>query len=151
MKRTVASLALVLGLGCSACSQFSATSGLAASPVGQALITALVDNLAPGIETSLANAEKGLASNKDLQMIAYDLPWAKQALDYFGPAFLSPETIAKLDSGIVTAEATLANPPADVGSAIVQAVSIYQQIVSDLHPALSSPTAAAPGAGPRAS
>lgn len=130
----------VAGLGgLAACSNVSGVSGLAATPIGQSLITALVTNLAPGINQSIANASAGIASSKDAAIAAYALPWAKQALDFFGVAAgLSTTTIAELDSAIVTAESLLANPPANLSAAIADAAGVYQQVVSALAPALKS-------------
>lgn len=133
--RALCAAALVL---LAACSGTTATlSGLVASPVGQSLVVALVDNLMPGVDQAIANAGAKVAGSKDAQMVAFALPWAQQAIDYFAPALGVPAAeLAKIDAGVKSAEALLAAPPSDLSGAIAAAAGIYQEIVADLRPAL---------------
>ena len=119
-------------LALTACGGVPAT---VASPVEAALINALTNSLAPGINQAVANLAGKVTSNQDVQLVGYALPWAKEALDALGPkAGLSTATMAELDAAVSGAEQLLANPPQDVGSAVAIALAAYNQVQAALKP-----------------
>ena len=94
--------------------------------VEASLVNALTSTLAPGINDAIAKGEAAAAP--ELQTVAYALPWAEKALEVFGPRFLDAATMAKIDADVKAAEALVASPPADIGSAVVAALQVYQEV-----------------------
>ena len=135
MKRFLAPL-LALGLTVAACSP-TMISGLASTSVGQSLLNAMVDTLAPGVNAAIA---KGVAAaGPELATMAYALPWARAALDFFGlAAGISLVTLAQLDVDIVNAETLLANPPTTVAAAVADATMVWQEVSAALQPAVAA-------------
>jgi hypothetical protein len=132
----ITATALVVSLA--ACG--SAPSGLATSPVvdsvGASLINALTDTLAPGLNAAIA--EGAQASQADLNTIAYWLPWAQKAVDYFGPTLKMPAAdIAAIDAGVAQVTADLANPPSNVGSVVAEAAALATKVTAALQPVTS--------------
>lgn len=128
---------LSLTLALAACGGAATVSSVATSPVGQSLINALTNTLVPGVNAAMA---KGVGAAKpELDVAAYVLPWADDALQKLGPDVgLGAAQIAKYHADVQTAEALVANPPADIGSAVADALQVYQRIVGALKPALST-------------
>lgn len=130
--------ALVLVLGLTACSTVGTITGtslatLASSSVGSSLLNALLNTLAPGVNAAIAKG--GAAAQADLKLVAYALPWAQQALDFFGPAVGVPTAkIAGLDATLKDAEAILANPPTDVATAVLAGTTAWQDVMAVLKP-----------------
>lgn len=112
---------------------------IVASPQGQSIVTALTQNFAPGINTAIANASAKVASSKDAELVGEALAWAPVALNLFGGfTGLPASDIAALKAGAASASALLKNPPADLGSAIAQALGAYQAVTGALKPALGA-------------
>lgn len=124
MKKIIAALAIAGGLA--ACSVPAVPNAVEA-----ALINALTNTLAPGINDAIA---KGIAASKaDLDKVAFALPWAQKALEVFGPQYLDAATMAKIQTDVKMAEALLANPPTDVGSAVATALQVYMEVKAAVH------------------
>ena len=137
IRKAAAALVLAVGLssGLTACSVFTGTTltTLINSTVGQSLVNALLNTLAPSVSAAIS---KGVAAaGPEIKVMAYALPWAKQAVDFFGPAAgLSALRVAQIDADIVNAEALLANPPTDLASAVTDAVAVWQEVMAGLTP-----------------
>lgn len=147
MLRKTAAVAILLALAaCQPASTVTTTTpapapttltGIAASPQGQSVITALTQNFAPGINTAIANVSAKVASSGDAEFVGEALSWAPTALSLFGSVSgLSSQTIAALSAGATSAAAALKNPPTTLANAIADALGAYQAVTGALQPAL---------------
>lgn len=124
IKHAIAGASLSLLVACSSTSPTPTLGSIEA-----ALVNALTNSLAPGINAAMGDLANRAATNKDFQLVAYALPWADQALGVFGPKLgMSPSVLSGLHMAIVDAEGLMAHPPADAGQALSAALTTYNQV-----------------------
>jgi hypothetical protein len=109
---------------------------IAASPVGQSLITAVLDTAVPQLNTIVAKGSA--ASSADLQQVAYWAPWINALVTTFGAADPSVNVsgITSAVSAVQTAASaastvqTTANAVALLGTALTQLQPLAAEIMA---------------------
>lgn len=117
-----------------------ALTAVVTSSVGQSLVNALVNKLAPGVNTTIAKVTTGSAATvADLNNMAFALPWLQAAVDAFGSYVgMSTTDIAAIDAAVPTLVAQLQNPPANVGAVLADAAALWGKTIGTLAPALGA-------------